>query len=397
MNKLILKPGVQEFINLNLNTDILSVLLKKSVFRGISSRELAQQIEAKNKCVIKLPLWFTTPLIYYPDKLNIEQASSEITAAYKAVLVQGQSLLDLTGGVGVDSYFFGKHVDQITLCESNTELAEITAHNYKILGANNLVIHASDGIAFLETCGRRFDWIYLDPSRRNEANQKVYMLEACVPDVTAHLDLLFKHADNILIKSSPLLDLTMGLKELRHVREIHVVAVNNEVKELLWVINGNFSGEVCVHTIDLNKSRNDAFHFSPAEEKGAVSTFALPSASHYLYEPNAALLKSGAFKLIGQRFSLHKLQEHSHLFTSDKLIPFPGRVLRVRGVVPFNRRAMARFQHTKANVTTRNFPENVAVIRKKYKIADGGTAYLFFTKGPDEQLIVICCEKVTET
>ncbi len=375
----------------------MSVLLKKSLFAGVSMRELALQIEAKNKCVNKLPLWFKTPQIYYPDKLSIEQASSETTARYKAGIVHGKTLLDLTGGFGVDSYFFGQNVDNVIICEVNKDLSEITGHNLRILGATNLAIHATDGIAFLKTAQRQFDWIYLDPSRRNEANQKVFMLASCLPTVPAHLDLLFNHTENILIKTAPLLDISMGIKELRHVKEIHVVAVDNEVKELLWVLGRSFSGEVRVKTIDFSKTGQQTFQFNLSEEKKAVSTFALPLNSHYLYEPNAALLKSGAFKLLGQRYSIHKLQEHSHLYTSDLLFKFPGRVFKIRDLLPFNRKSMERYQHKKTNVSTRNFPETVALIRKKYKIADGGNDYLFFSKGPDGQLVVICCEKVIET
>lgn len=396
MNKLILNAGVQDYISKNLDTDIMSVLLKKSLFEGVPARELAEQIEAKKKCEYKLPLWFQTPRIYFPNKLHIEQASSETTARYKAALVHGKTLLDLTGGFGADTYYFAQAIERVTSSEINKELWEIAVHNFQVLGATNISAHNTDGIGFLKSAGKRYDWIYVDPSRRNESRQKVFRLSDCFPEVPVHLDLLFSHSDHILIKAAPLLDISIGLRELESVRELHVVAVNNEVKELLWVLERGYTGEVTVKTIDLRKGGQAAFNFNLPEESNAKSKFATPLRSHYLYEPNASILKSGAFKLVGQRFSFHKLHEHSHLYSSEHVVEFPGRVFKIVQILPFTHKTMQQFLYQKANITTRNFPHSVAEIRKKYNIADGGSEYLFFTKDPDGRLVVLRCQKVAE-
>lgn len=392
MNKNILNTGVQKFIKNNCNTDIVSVLLKKPIFEGISQKELVEQLEAKKKCEKKLPTWFKTPNIYYPKKLNIEQTSSEKTAAYKSQIVTGKSLFDLTGGFGVDSYFFFKKIDTIFYSEINSDLSQIASYNFKILGAKNIKVISSDGIKFLENKKERFDWIYIDPSRRNDLKGKVFRLSDCIPNVIEHIDTLFSKSDNILLKTSPLLDISQGIEELQNVSEIHVVAVDNEVKELLWILKREYEESPLIKTINL-KSIAESFDFILNSEKETVATFTEPQ--QYLYEPNAAILKSGAFKLIGNRFFLKKLHEHSHLYTSDELIEFPGRRFKVENVLRYNKKVLVGLNIKKANITTRNFPKRVADIRKKHKIKEGGGVYLFFTKNFEGQLIVIICSRVS--
>ena len=392
MNKNILKTGVQEFIKNNWNADIVSVLLKKQQFKGVSQKELAEQLEAKKKSQSKLPTWFTTPLIYYPNKLNIEQTSSEQTAKYKADLVSGKSLLDITGGLGIDSYFFSKKIDQVIHCEIDQNLSKIAAHNFKILGVVNTSFKVENGIDFLQHSESKFDWVFADPSRRNEAKGKVFLLKDCLPNIPDVLDVIFEKTKNILIKTSPLLDIFQGISELKFVKEIHVVAVKNEAKELLWILEKGFEGEVKIKTVNLIKEGQQNFDFTLFEEKTATSKLSLPAT--YLYEPNAAILKSGGFKSLGKALGLHKLHEHSHLYTSDSLVDFPGRVFKIKTVLPYNKKALLKLAINKANVTTRNFPEAVATIRKKLKIKDGGNDYLFFTTDINNQRIVINCQKV---
>lgn len=391
MNKDLLKTGVQNYINNNLNADILSVLLKKSKFETISSKELVQQIEGKKKCSSKLPSWFRTAKIYYPPKFNIEQSSSEKTAFYKASLVSGKSLLDVTGGFGVDSYYFGQHIHQVTLCEISKELSEITAHNLPVLGATNINVLNTDGIVYLDKFDGIFDWIYIDPSRRDKSKGKVFKLSDCVPDVTEHLELLKAKSKGLLLKTSPLLDITKGLKELGSVKEIHIVAVNNEVKEVLWIIKDNNHEEPLLKTINLKNSADEVFIFKRSEENSIQSEFSVPL--KYLYEPNAAILKAGAFKATGNQFHLKKLHEHTHLYTSEKKLKFPGRIFKILSVYPYNKKSIAALQANKANVTIRNFPVSVADIRKKHKIKEGGNLYLFFIKDLNDKLQILKCAK----
>lgn len=392
MNRNILKTGVQEFIQKNWNTDIVSVLLKKQLFEGVLQKELAEQLEAKKKCKNKLPTWFATPEIYYPNKLNIEQTSSEQTAKYKANLVGGKSLLDTTGGLGIDSYYFAQKINAITHCELDQKLSEIVQYNAKKLGVKNIDFYTGDGIDFLSNSDKNFDWIYSDPSRRNDAKEKVFLLADCTPDIPKHLDQIFSKTKNLLLKTSPIFDIQQGLRELKYVKEIHVVAVQNEVKELLWILEKGYTQEPSIKTSNLSKTQIQNFDFTNSKEKEQKASLGLPK--KYLYEPNAAILKAGAFKLVGKRLELYKLHEHSHLYTSDKLVDFPGRRFNIKAVIPYNKKAIAKLKLKKANITTRNFPESVATIRKKHQIKDGGTDYLFFSTNVNNQKVVVYCQKV---
>ncbi len=392
MNKNILNTGVQEFINKNTNTDTMSVLLKKSPFIEVSSKELAEQIEAKKKCQKKLPIWFNTPNIYYPNKLNIEQTSSEKTAEYKASILNQNSVIDLTGGFGIDSYYFSKKITEVTHCEINENLAKIAAHNFKELDAKNIKSFSIDGLKYLEENNSFYDWIYIDPSRRNEVKGKVFLLSDCLPNVPENLNLLFKHSNNIAVKTSPLLDFSIGISELKQVKEIHVVSLENDVKELIWILEKEYTGSIEIKTINIGKQKTDTFSFNFNDEKEATTTYNLPQ--QFLYEPNAAILKSGAFKILGEKLNLSKLHVNSHLYTSkQEVLNFPGRIFKIEKGIPFNKKAIKEVNISKANITTRNFPESVSNLRKKFKIKDGGDTYLFFTTTMNNDLTVLICSK----
>lgn len=392
MNKAILKTGIQQFIKNNWNTDIVSVLLKKPYFKEVNQKELVEQLEAKKKCKDKLPTWFVTPQIYYPKKIHIEQTSSEQTAAYKAEIISGKSLIDITGGLGVDSYFFSKKFKQIIHCELNKNLSEIALYNFEILGVKNISCLVKNGLEFLNDSDKKFDWIFIDPSRRNEAKGKVFLLQDCLPDVPSNLEMIFERSENILIKTAPLLDIRQGIFELKFVKEIHVVAIKNEVKELLWILKKGYQGEIEIKTINLQNNQSQKFHFTLSDEKIEISEIGLPQ--KYLYEPSAAIMKSGGFKSIGVAFQLKKLHEHSHLYTSDALIDFPGRRFQIEKVVSYNKKELQKLRLVKANITTRNFPESVATIRKKLKLKDGGEQYLFFTTNVLNERIVLQSAKI---
>ena len=392
MNKSILNTGLQDFINKNWNADIMSVLLKKPLFEGVSQKELVEQLEAKKRCKNKLPTWFATPNIYYPNKLNIEQTSSERTASYKANLINGKSLADITGGLGVDSYFFAKKFEEVVHCELDAHLSEIASHNFKVLNQDNITCIGENGIDFLKTTNKTFDWLYIDPSRRSDLKGKVFLLEDCIPNLPANLSLLFEKTKNILVKTSPLLDIKQGIKELDFVKEIHVVAVKNEVKELLFILQHGFSGDILIKTINLLQDASQTFDFWLNGESEAIISYGDPES--YLYEPNVAILKSGGFKSIGKAYRLKKLHTHSHLFTSSELQDFPGRRFKIKEILPYSKNLFKSHKNFKANITTRNFPLSVAELRKKHKIKDGGEIYLFFTKIENNTLVVLHCKKV---
>ena len=392
MNPNIFHKEVQDFINdqVKKGTDINKIILSGSPFDDISIQELAQQIQGKIIAKKKFPYLYEIDGIYYPPKLNLEQTSSQTTAEYKSTLVTGKKLIDITGGLGIDSYFFSKNFENIIHCEINSELSTVAKHNFTELNAENIGTQVGDGLKILEKTNN-LDWIYIDPSRRSEVKGKVFFLTDCIPNVPEHLSSFFLKADNILIKTSPLLDIKAGLDELSNVSEIQIVAVNNEVKELLWILKRGFNAQIQLKTVNITNSGKELYSFNPNDEQSTAVAYGLPE--RYLYEPNAAIMKSGGFMSIGRDYGLKKLHQHSHLYTNTELIDFPGRVFKIQSVIPYHKKTIQKLNIGKANITTRNFPDPVSVLRKKLKIQDGGNNYLFFTTNKDNQKIVIHCVK----
>lgn len=377
-NSLLLQNDVQQFIKEHLNTAMDKLALKGSPFDGINSPELLEQIQSKNKCNKKLPLWFNTAGLYYPRKLNIEQTSSEISARYKSQLVHGKTLLDLTGGFGVDSFYFSKIVRTVTHCEIDPFLSKIAKHNFKIFGVENVKTIAVDGLEYLTQNEENFDWIYVDPSRRDSNKNKRFFIEDCTPNVAEHLPLFFKYAAKVIIKLSPMLDIHAALKALPHTKEIHVVAIKNEVKELLFVLERDFDMKPEIKAINLETNQPD-FQFKISDEVETIVDYENPL--KYLYEPNAAVLKSGAFRSIASHFDLYKLGQHTHLYTSSELKKeFPGKIYIIKRALPYHKKKLkSQLSGQKANVKTRNFSESVSQLKKRFKIKDGGDDFLIFT------------------
>ncbi len=392
MNTLLLNTESQEFINNHLNSDIASLLLKGISIEGIDLKELIEQIEAKKRCVKKLPTWFNSETIYFPNKLNIEQTSSEATAEYKAALIQGNSIIDLTGGFGVDCYYFSKRFESVVHCEINEELSNIVKHNFHQFQIQNIKTLASDGIEVLKNSKKNYDWIYVDPSRRHYSKGKVFFLKDCLPNIPTQLDALFEHSNNIMIKTSPLLDISVGIDELKHVKTIHVVAVNNEVKELLWMLEKGYQSAITLQTINLKSENNEVFNFNFQNESEIEANFSLPL--DYLYEPNSAILKAGGFNSIASQLDINKLHKHSHLYTCEHLIEFPGRRFKIVKTIPYHKKTIKKLGIQQANITTRNFPETVEQIRKNLKISEGGNDYLFFTTDLNNKKIVLISSKI---
>lgn len=391
MDASLLNPDIQRYINAHLAADVSKLALSKNPFPEVGWAEILNQIAAKSKAKDKLPTWFGTENILYPSKISIEQTSSETTAKYKATLVSGQSLIDLTGGFGVDDFYFSKTVKNIVHCEINAELSKIANHNFEKLGAANIECKPGDGHGILKFLNRKFDWIYIDPSRRNVAKGKVFLLKDCLPDVPGNLDFYFGFSINILVKTAPLLDISAGLAELENVKAIHIVAVKNEVKELLWELEKEYSGPIAIKTANLNNDMAETFDF----HLDAIAHATLGKPERYLYEPNAAIMKSGGFEAVGQFFGLNKLHRHSHLYTSNSLVGFPGRIFEINQIFPYTKTGMKQLALSgKMNITTRNFPDSVESIRKKWKIVDGGDQFSFFTTDWDNNKIVLICTKI---
>ncbi len=391
MDKSILSTEIQEFITSNLNADVSKLALKKNKFPASDWTTILNQIVSKQKVKSKLPTWFNASHIYYPSKISVEQTSSEKTAEYKSRLVSGDKLIDLTGGFGVDDFYFSKKVNQVTHCEINTELSDIVAHNFERLQVKNIECIAGDSSEILIALNQKFDWIYIDPSRRNDAKGKAFMLKDCLPNVPELLDFYFESANNIMIKTAPILDISAGLSELKNVKTIHIIALENEVKELLWILEKNYSKSIEIVTCNLTKDTAEEFIFELGNS--LISYYGLPK--KYVFEPNAAIMKSGGFDEVTAQFEVDKLHQHSHLYTSDILIDFPGRAFEIENCFEYNKQNMKSIlENKKANITTRNFPETVEKIRKKWKITDGGNMYCFFTTAANNNKIVLLCSKL---
>ena len=393
MNRHIVDAEVQKFILYHLNDDPAGIALQKSPFSEVSSAELASQVDGKKRSQKKLPLWHATPGIYFPPRLNMEQASSESTAHYKTALLKGNHIADLTGGFGVDSFYFARRAAQVYHIEQNEELSDIAAHNASVLGASNITFIKADSIGFLETSNLSFDTAYLDPARRIES-RKVFLLKDTVPDVTACLPLLLSKAPRIVIKTSPLFDIQSGLKELSQVSEVHVVSVKNDCKELLWVIDKGFTGEPLITCAMTGPEGARTFSFYISHEKELqIRQFSDPLS--YLYEPDVALMKAGGFRSIAEQYPVLKLNVNTHLYTSSEpFIQFPGRIFKVKDVNAYSSFSKDSKTRIKANVIVRNFPLEAEQVKKKQKISDGGELYLIFTTDQYGKLIVIEAERI---
>lgn len=392
MNRHILTPEVQQFLREYEQSDPTTVALRKSPFPTVSPAELAQQLDSRQRCRKKLPIWYDTPDIYYPEKLSIEQASSQVTATHKAgIIPKGSRIIDLTGGFGVDTLFFAQRAAAVTHCETNAGLSEIASHNASVLGVANGTFIATDGLRHVQNMPEdTFDVAYIDPSRR-VAQRKVFRLEDCVPDVVANQHELLRKVPKLLVKSAPLLDITAALQVLEHVSAVHIISTGNECKELLFVMDRGHTGEPQLVATALTADTLAWFAFMPSEEQTANPTFGAPTG--YLHEPDAALLKSGAFKLIGTRYGLDKLHRHTHLYTaSEPHDDFMGKIFRITDVMSYGdfKKSKGSWQ---GNVSTRNFPLKAEVLRKRHRIGEDADRQLFFCTGPNDELLVIFASK----
>lgn len=394
MNTSFLQQNIQEFITQNSGVSITKLALQKNPFPEVEWISILNQIEAKSKAKDKLPTWFSTENIVYPSKISVEQTSSEKTAAYKASLISGESLIDLTGGFGVDDYYFSKNFKTVAHCEINEDLSAIVKHNFEQLQVDNCAFYADDSSTILKNSEQKWDWIYIDPSRRNDAKGKVFMLKDCLPNVPESLGFYFEKSNSILIKTAPLLDISAGLSELKFVKNIHIIALENEVKELLFEIHNHYSGEITIKTANILKDKTETFEFVLGDQLD-LPFYHLPQ--KFLYEPNSAIMKSGGFDEVSTSFQINKLHKHSHLYTSDELIDFPGRAFEIEKVISYSKNDMkTELLNQQANITTRNFPDTVENIRKKWKIKNGGNLYCFFTTDKNDNKIVLICRKITE-
>ncbi|MDD6100450.1 MAG: SAM-dependent methyltransferase [Parabacteroides sp.] len=394
-------PALMAFIQAHLSDDPDRLLLSASRYPEIDMPFVVAQITARRQIKEKLPTWYQQEQLLFPAKIAAEQCSSEQTALYKQQLVtEEDTLCDLTGGLGIDSYYFSRRVKQVYYIERFPSYCEVARANMATLGARNVAVLEGDSTQWLDQLPA-IDVFYVDPARRGEGNKRMFALSDCEPDLTQLLPRLLAKAPRVIAKLSPMADLRQTLALLPTTQAIHILSVKNECKELLFVIGREpRESAVPIHCVHLTKqaASDECFVCSLEAEQQAASHLAT-TLRRYLYEPNASVLKAGAFKQVACQFPVEKLQVSSHLYTSDHYLDrFPGRRFEVDEVIPFHSKSCKQLagQSLQANVTTRNFPLTVEALRKKCRIREGGDIYLFATTGPKEEKLLIRTHKVLE-
>ena len=411
-----------DFVRQNREGDIRQLALKGAGGKNVELAWALDQISGWQTARSKLPQWAAMEGLVYPPHLSMEQCSSELTAKYKAEVVEREikkafpsggglegTLIDLTGGLGVDFSYMARGFRQAVYVERNPQLCEIARHNIQLLGLANAGIVCGDGVDYLESLPSPFNppsplTIYLDPARRDTHGQKTYAISDCTPDVVALKDLLLEKASLVMIKLSPMLDWHKAVEDLGSVSEVHIVSVDNECKELLMVLRGAVgknpaTGATKVRCVNLlSRGGIEEFDF---EDIGSSAIQSSPIGEVrrglFLYEPNASLMKAGCFAELAARFGVHPIAPNSHLFVSESLKEdFPGRRFQITAVSSMNRKTLK--EHlcgiSKANIAVRNFPLSVAELRKRLKLADGGDVYLFATTTGDKEHLLLFSKKV---
>lgn len=436
-----MNQATQDFIRQHLDDDVRQLAFLGSKYPEVDMPFALDQIRGRKMARVKLPRWASLEGIIYPPHISMEQCSSESTALYKAELAarllglpassSGTEMkaeneiefVDLTGGFGVDfSYIAARLGVKSMYVERQAHLCEAAKENFGRLGLKNAIVKNGDGIEILhsfhpkkkdaasadDSLGITYDQprsllktnlglkiIFIDPARRDDAGNKVVSLKDCTPDVTVLQEEMLSKADYVIIKLSPMLDWHRAISELSHVREVHIISVNNECKELLLVLSARNMGEnlriYCIN--DAQSFVCDEMDMESSSVKIAPSTL---EEMLYLYEPNASLMKAGCFGVLSGRYDARMLSKNSHLFVSQAPIEaFPGRSFRIIAVSSFNKKELKRHLSgiTKANIATRNFPLSVAELRKRLKLKDGGETYIFATTLSDESHVLVITEK----
>ncbi|MBQ8673451.1 MAG: SAM-dependent methyltransferase [Bacteroides sp.] len=399
---MILSKETEEFIREHRLQDVRQLALQAARYPLVEMGAALTQIAGWQAAREKLPSWAAVEGIIYPPRLSMEQCSSEATARYKGRLVTQiapcGTLTDLTGGFGIDCAFLAPNFTQVTYVERQEVLCQAARHNFPLLGLRHIDVRHMDSTDYLQEMPEN-DWIFIDPARRDLHGGKTVAITDCEPDVSRLEELLLQKAAHVLVKLSPMLDLSLAISELRHVQEVHVVALNNECKELLLVLGregGSAPEEIPFHCINLGQHPS-SFRFCRREEQAAPCPIATQLGT-YLYEPNVTLLKAGAFRSLTNIYKVEKLHANSHLYTSDRLLPeFPGRCFRITGHSGFGKKELKALTAgiKRANLTVRNFPMSVADLRKRLKIAEGGDHHLFATTLADDSHVIIQAERLT--
>lgn len=379
MGNKILNKEIQDYINANLTSDLHSLLLKKSPFPEISMQEIVQQIKGKQVAQRKFPFLLKEGIVF-PPQLNLEQASSEKTALYKSQILKGKKFIDLTSGFGIDAYYLSQNFNEITLIEQNAELLEIVEHNWTILEKKARFINQKLEDFLIEN-QESFDVIYLDPARRDNNKNKVFLLEDLSPNIIEIQKKLLSISNQVVVKLSPLIDLKYLISVLPGIFRIEIIAVKNDVKEVIIFLSKENQGEIICKCVNLESEECD-FEYQFGEEENAHSEYSEPE--KFIFIPNNSILKAGVFNLISEKFNLKKLHPNTHIYTSnEKNNDFPGRVFEMKVIDSKEIKKKEQF-----NIISKNYPLKPDEIKKKYQIKDGGEKYLIFTQSKKGKIIL---------
>jgi len=371
------------------------LVLKQKQFPYLPLKELASQIASRQKAKTKLPEW-RAEKVWFPPKLSLEQCSSEATAKFKASLISGSSFADLTGGFGIDTFYLSQAFQQRHYIEQQSELCEIASYNFSVL-KENINVHLSSAEDFLLSLKEPLDWIYLDPARRGDRNQKVFLWEDCSPNLIELLPLLFEKSNNVLVKAAPMQDISRAIAELGNkVKEVYIIEWQNEVKELLYILSARTVEYPKIHAIQISNEGHENFSFSGDKSGETESEASYEIPKQYLFEPAPSIMKAGLFKQLANKYGISKLHPNTQLFTSDILVEdFPGRVFKIQHSIPVQKKELKKvLPDLKANLSTRNFPVQIAQLKKKLGLKDGGNQYIFATTLMGEEKVLLVCEKV---
>jgi hypothetical protein len=389
------KSEVLDYLEKHQNSDPKQRAFRPSPFEKVSRIELQQQWEGRERIRKKLPSWYSNRQALFPARLNLEQCSSERTAGYKAALIQSKlnkeraTLADITGGFGVDSFAFAQKGFHVHYCERQRDLTQLVSNNARVFGLDHFQVYAQEAEAFFLQSKISFDLVYADPARRDEEQNRVFALDQTEPNLKNLLSFLPSRTPYLLLKTSPFLDIQQGLNALPQTSEVHIVSLGKEVKELLWWVPLNEEKTqpqiICAHHTKEEWTENRLAYADIARSK---ATYGDPVG--YLYSPNPALMKSGAFNWISQEFGVKKIQKNSHLYSSPSPLDFPGKRFRISKTLSPTSKLLKKYKNQKWEVVCRNYPSRVEEIRQQFRIKAGGKSnYLIFTRDQKEQALLI--------
>ncbi len=392
-----LSDEIQGFIEQNLNEPTDKLVLKIRQQLDIDPSFIIDQINGRKKVSHKIPSWSGKELIF-PSVVSFEQCSSEWTAKYKASLIGGQKLIDLTGGFGVDTYFLSEKFEHVHYFEQNEALLQVVQHNFEQLGVTNTTFQQGDGVSLLKGIPQKVDWIYLDPARRDNQNSKVFLIEDCTPNILQINDFLLTKAKNILVKLSPMLDLDQILLKVKGIQSITIVSVKNECKEILLHISKQHKelAAIPINSINITQNKTDTFTALAPKRKLNHTEIQLSHPLAYIYEPNKSILKGNTQNHLAEKLNIYKLHINSNFFTSqEEITTFPGRIFKIIDTIKLKKKQINKhLDNGKANIIARNFPLKASQIYEKFKIIPGGNIYLLATKLQNNDNVVIVCTKL---